>query len=304
MDPSSIDALQLAFSERSLTVLNGILGLIMFGVALDMKLSDFSALARAPLAPVVGLVCQFLLLPALTFVLAVNVAPTPSMALGMMLVAACPGGNVSNFFTSVAGGRVAVSVGMTAVSSLAAFVMTPLNLQLWGTRSDWTAPLVADFDLDPLKLGLQLMLLLVVPITIGMGVNHRLPTVAAKLRKPFKVGSLLFFVAFIAIAFAGNFDAFLVAIGTVFVPVALMNAMALLLGWSGARLVGLPSADRRAVAIEVGIQNSGLGLIIIFTFFGGLGGMAVVAAWWGIWHLVSGLCMAGAWRAWDRRAAR
>jgi bile acid:Na+ symporter, BASS family len=248
----------------------------------------------------IGLCCQFLLLPALGWGLAMKLAPTPSMALGMMLVAACPGGNVSNFFTSLAGGRVAVSVGMTAVSTLAAFVMTPLNLQFWGTRSEWTAPLVESFALNPLELAGQLLLLLVLPMGLGMGVKHRWPSLAARLLGPFQAGSLLFFAAFIALAFAGNYAAFLVAIGTVFLPVAVMNATGLSLGWLAARLVGLPSPDRRAVSIEVGIQNSGLGLIIIFTFFQGLGGMAVVAAWWGVWHLVTGLSLAASWRLWDR----
>ncbi len=301
LDPTAIDALTLAFSPTSLTVLNTILGLVMFGVALGMAPEDFRALSRAPRAMLIGLCCQFLLLPALGWALAMKLAPTPSMALGMMLVAACPGGNVSNFFTSLAGGRVAVSVGMTAVSTLAAFLMTPLNLQFWGTRSEWTAPLVESFALNPLELAGQLLLLLVLPMGLGMGVKHRWPSLAARLRGPFQVGSLLFFAAFIALAFAGNYEAFLIAIGTVFLPVAAMNATGLSLGWLAARLVGLPSPDRRAVSIEVGIQNSGLGLIIIFTFFQGLGGMAVVAAWWGVWHLITGLSLAASWRLWDRQ---
>lgn len=298
-----VDALQLAFSPQSLLVLNGILGLVMFGVALDLTRDDFRALVRDPKGPVIGLVCQFLLLPALTFLLALQVAPTPSMALGMMLVAACPGGNISNFITSVANGRVSVSVGMTAVSTLAAMVMTPLNLGFWGTRSEWTRPLVQQFALDPVELAGNLFVLLVLPVVVGMALNERRPALAARLRKPFKVGSLVFFALFVVVAFMGNFDHFLVAIGAVFLPVAAMNAMALLLGYGAAATARLPEADRRAVSIEVGIQNSGLGLVIIFTFFGGLGGMAVVAAWWGIWHILAGLALAGAWSWWDRRAA-
>lgn len=302
-DGTSIDQLQLAFDPAGLAVLNAILGLVMFGVALDMRPSDLGALVRAPRAAAVGLVSQFLLLPALGFVLAGVVAPTPSMALGMMLVAACPGGNISNFLTSLAGGRVGLSVGMTAVSTLAAVVATPLNLAFWGRLSPATAPLVTRFSLDPLDLAGTLALLLVLPVTVGMAVNAWLPRVAGALRRPFKVGSLLFFAAFVLIAFAKNLDAFVVAIRLVFLPVLLLNGAALGLGYGAARLVGLPEPDRRAIAIEVGIQNSGLGLVIVFTFFGGLGGMAVVSAWWGIWHILAGLSVASAWVWWDRRRA-
>jgi len=303
VSPDAIDQLQLAFDARGLFVLNVVLGLVMFGVALDLRVDDFRQLARDPKAPLIGLASQFLLLPALTWLLAIRFAPTPSMALGMMLVAACPGGNVSNFITSVAGGRISVSVGMTAVSTLAAMVMTPLNLGFWGTRSELTAGLVRDFALDPVQLAGNLALLLVLPVTVGMVLNEHLPAVAARLRRPFKVGSLLFFAAFVLIAFQKNFDHFLVAIGAVFLPVALMNATALATGYGAAALARLPEADRRAVSIEVGIQNSGLGLVIVFTFFAGLGGMAVVAAWWGIWHILAGLSLAALWAWRDRRAA-
>ena len=303
-DGSSIDQLQLAFDPAGLAVLNAILGLVMFGVALDLRLADLAALVRVPRAAAVGLVSQFLLLPALGFMVASALAPTPSMALGIMLVAACPGGNISNFLTSLAGGRVGLSVGMTAVSTLAAVVATPLNLAFWGSLSPTTAPLVTRFSLDPIDLAGTLALLLLLPVSVGMLVNAHLPGVAAVLRKPFKVGSLLFFAAFVAIAFAKNLDAFVLAIGLVCLPVLVLNGAALALGYGAAALVGLPEPDRRAIAIEVGIQNSGLGLVIVFTFFGGLGGMAVVSAWWGIWHILAGLALASAWVAWDRRRAR
>lgn len=300
-DGTSLDQLQLAFDQAGLAVLNAILGLVMFGVALDLAPADLAALARTPRAALVGLVSQFLLLPALGFLVASALAPTPSVALGLMLVAACPGGNISNFLTSLAGGRVGLSVGMTAVSTLAAVVATPLNLAFWGRLSPSTAPLVTSFSLDPLDLAQTLALLLLLPVSVGMLVNSRLPRVAAALRKPFKVGSLLFFAAFVVIAFAKNLDAFVLAIGVVFVPVLALNAAALALGYGASTLLRLPEPDRRAIAIEVGIQNSGLGLVIVFTFFGGLGGMAVVPAWWGIWHILAGLGVAFGFAWWDRR---
>ncbi|MEZ4240540.1 MAG: bile acid:sodium symporter family protein [Myxococcota bacterium] len=300
----NIDDLTLSFDATGLAVLDGALALVMFGVALDLRVADFVALARDPRAPAVGLVCQFLLLPALTVPLALAVAPTPSVALGMILVASCPGGNVSNAITHLAGGRVGVSVGMTAVSTAAAVVITPLNLWFWGSRAPSTAALVHHVALDPLQMALTVAVVLALPCTAGMAVAARWPDVARRVVPYAKAASAVFFVGVVAVAFAANLQAFEVAIGTVFAPVALLNAVALALGYGAARLAGLPEPDRRAVCIEVGIQNSGLGLALIFSFFGGLGGMAAVAAWWGIWHIVAGLTLAGVWTALDRRAAR
>lgn len=296
-----IDDVRLAFDPASLTTLNIILGLVMFGVALDLKVSDFRALARTPRAPMIGLVCQLLLLPALTYALTRALALPASMSLGMMLIAACPGGNMSNYVTHLAGGRTATSVGMTAVSTLAAMVVTPFNVTFWGRLHPDTAPLVRAFALEPVEMLGAVSMLLAVPVLVGMSVAAWLPRVAGMLRRPFKVLSLVFFVIFLFVAFQKNVDVFLAYIGLVFAPVALMNAAALGLGWTAARTAGLDPADRRAVAIEVGIQNSGLGLVLVFDFFDGLGGMAVVCAWWGLWHLISGLSLAGVWRLWDRR---
>ncbi len=292
-----IDEVELAFNPTTLWVLNGILGLVLFGVALDLRVEHFRELVRSPRAPIVGLVAQFVLLPAAAFALISVVPLAPSLALGVLLVAACPGGHVSNFLTHVAKGNTGVSVGMTLVSTAAAMVTTPLNLAFWGSLHPGTAALLREISLDPVQMVLTIGALLGLPLALGMGIGHRAPWLADRLRTPFKVGSILFFIVFIALAFGANFDHFLDHIATVFGPVFVLNALALALGWGAARVAGLPEADRRAVAIEVGIQNSGLGLALVFTFFDGLGGMAIVAAWWGIWHLIAGLTLAGFW-AW------
>lgn len=299
---TDIDAVQLAFSESSLQTLNVVLGLIMFGVALDLRVEDFKQLAASPKAPVIGLVAQFLILPPMAWVLSRVLAPTPSIALGMILISACPGGNISNYMTWLAKGRTETSVGMTAVSTAAAIVMTPFNAAFWGTRSADTAALVQEFQLDGGQMFVTVLLLLGVPITVGMLLAHFLPRVAGALRGPFKAGSILFFFAFVAVAFSANFDHFLAWIGVVFFPVLVMNALAYLLGWGSGWATGLDEADRRAVAIEVGIQNTGLGLVLVFNFFSGLGGMAVICAWWGIWHILSGLALASYWNWRSQRA--
>jgi len=290
-----IDQVELAFNPTTLMILNVVLGFVLFGVALDLRVTHFVDLVKDPKAPLVGLVAQFLLLPALAFGLVSLLPIAPSVKLGVLLVAACPGGNVSNFLTHLAKGNTAVSVGMTLISTCAALVTTPLNLAFWGGMNPETAALLKSFSLDPLQMLFTVGVLLGVPLASGMALAHYAPKLAASLRIPLKWLSIVFFAVFVGLAFRANFTHFLNHVGTVFVPVLLLNAGALALGWGAARLVGLPQADRRAVSIEVGIQNSGLGLILVFNFFSGLGGMAVVAAWWGLWHIIAGMTLAGLW---------
>lgn len=297
-----IDTVRLAFDPGTLITLNAVLGLIMFGVALDLSVDDFRRVARAPLGAGIGLLTQFVLLPAATWGLTMVLDLRPSIALGMILVAACPGGNISNVVTHLARGNTALSIGMTAVSTAAAVVMTPLNITFWGGLNPRTAAILQDVSLDPVSLLLTVLAILGIPLVAGMAVAARYPRVAGALKKPMKVLSLVFFGAIVALALAKNWQNFLTYVGVVMGVVALHNAVALGLGYGAARAVGLKSRDARAVSIEVGIQNSGLGLALIFTFFGGLGGMALVAAWWGIWHIVAGLSVALMWSVLDGRS--
>ncbi|HMM87335.1 bile acid:sodium symporter family protein [Azohydromonas sp.] len=290
-----IDAVRLNFNPQSLWALNAIIGLVMFGVALELKPRDFRAVLVTPKPVLIGLAAQFVLLPALTFGLVLAIRPAPSVALGMMLVAACPGGNVSNFLTHYARGNTALSVSMTAVSTAVAIVMTPLNLALWAGLYAPTASILRSVSLDPLDMLLAVALLLGVPMVAGMSIGHRFPRLVARVHRPVRAASLLIFGLFVVGALAANWRHFLDWVGVVVFAVFLHNATALASGWAAARAAGLPERDRRAVAIEVGIQNSALGLILIFNFFGGLGGMAIVTAWWGVWHLISGLTVATWW---------
>ncbi len=295
-----VDQIQLHFSSTGLMVLNGIIGLIMFGVALDIKSEDFKRIAADGRAAVVGLGAQFFLLPALTFVLVRLLQPHPSMALGMILVASCPGGTMSNFLTHFGRGDTALSVSLSAVSTLAAALMTPLNLAFWGGLYGPTAELLRQVALSPLDLLLTITTILLLPILLGMGMAHRFPELAARARRPMRFLSLAFFVGFVIVALLANLEYFQRYIGVVAGLVLLHNGVAMGGGYLVARWIRLGEAARRAVTFEVGIQNSALGLILIFDFFDGLGGMAIVAAWWGVWHLVSGLSLA---TFWSRRPA-
>lgn len=290
-----IDEIVLNFNPTTLGVLNIILGLVMFGVALDMRLADFRFALRSPKPVLIGLAGQFLLLPAVTYVLTLVLDPAPSIALGMILVAACPGGNISNFLTHFARGNTALSVGMTAISTVAAIVMTPFNLAFWGSLHPTASAVLKQVALDPVEMVVAVLLLLGVPLAAGMAIARYLPGLAARLRKPMQVFSLGFFALFVIGALAANWTYFLHYVGYVAFFVFLQNGFALLVGYLAATVGGLPERDRRAVAIEVGIQNSGLGLVLIFNFFNGLGGMAVITAWWGIWHIISGLSLATVW---------
>ncbi len=291
----AVDEVQLNFDRSSLLLLNVILGLIMFGIALDIRLADLRDVLRRPRAPLVGLVAQFVLLPAGTFALTRLLDVQPSIALGMILVGCCPGGNISNIITHLARGNTGLSIGMTGVSTLAAAVMTPLNFAFWGSRHPDTAAVLRSVALDPVELAVTIGLLLAVPVAAGVLVQRRWPAVARRVYRPIRTVSIGFFLLFIVIAFVSNAEHFGALLEIIALAVFLHNALALVLGYGAAWGVGLRERDRRAVGIEVGIQNSALALILIFTFFGGLGGMAVVAAWWGIWHIVAGLSLALVW---------
>ncbi len=292
MDATIIDSVQLNFNPRGLLVINAAIGLMMFGVALDMKLDDFKRIIRSPKAPGIGLGAQFLLLPAFTFLLTLIMKPYPSIALGMILVAACPGGNLSNIMTYLAGGNTCVSVSMTAVSSLAAIVMTPLNLAIWGSLNSATLPILKKVSLNPLDVFITVFIILGIPMAAGIAVSKRFPALADRVRKPFKVFSLIFFIVIVGGALALNWQHFLNYVGYVVIAVIIHNALALNIGYWSGKIAKLDEKDVRAVSIEVGIQNSALGLVLVFNFFGGLGGMAIIVAFWGIWHIIAGLIAA------------
>lgn len=286
-----------AFEPRGLILLNLILALMMFGVSLSLRLEDFKRIFSFPVAPIAGLFAQFLLLPLATclFTWALNI--DPELALGMILVASCPGGSFSNIMTWLARGNVAVSVSMTAVSSLAAAVLTPLNFAFYGWLNPYTREYLTKITIEPSSILILVLLLLVLalPLVLGMLTGRRLPDLVVRVQKPLRIFSLLVLMAFVAIAFSGNFALFLERFHSFFWLVVGHNLLALSLGYGMGLMLKLPVADRRAVTLEVGIQNSGLGLVILFTFFPEADSMMLITAFWGVWHLVSGLTLSQIW---------
>lgn len=289
-----IDEAVLNFSPASLMLLNAILAVVMFSIAIDLRPRDFRVLMHAPKPLLVGLISQFLVLPALTFLLVLAVQPQASIALGLILVAACPGGNISNFITYRAGGNAALSVSMTAFATVGAILLTPFNIAFWGSLYGPSRAILEQTAIDPVQVAITVGLMLVLPLILGVTLNTRRPDITERLRGPLQWLSMGIFALFIVLALAANWAQFLAFAGGVAALVIAHNALALGGGYATATLFRLSPYDRRAVTIETGIQNSGLGLVLIFGFFGGLGGMAVIAAAWGIWHAISGIALAAA----------
>ena len=293
---TELDAVRLNFSPESLVALDVILAFVLFGVALDIKITDFKGILTSPRGTLIGLFAHSVLLPAVAWVLTMVLKPEPSIALGMILVASCPSGNISNFLVNYARGNTALSVTIAAFSMAGSILFTPFNLAFWGALNPATRPILHAVALSPWEVFGAVIVLLGIPTTLGIWVSHRFPAFAARARRPFQVLSLAFFVLFVVGALVVNWHFFLQYTQRVVLFVFLLNAFALMTGYYTARAFRLPERDRRAVSLEVGIQNSGFGLALVFNFFGGLGGMAIVAAWWGIWHLLAGLTVSTLWR--------
>jgi len=273
----------------------------MFGIALGIKIQDFKKLQEHSKSAVAGVISQFFILPLLTFLIVLALSPHPALALGMILVAACPGGNISNFISSISGANVSLSVGLTGLATLITPIMTPLNFDLWAKLTPGTESLLQSFSISFTDILQTVLLLLIIPLILGMLCRVKLPRLTQVIEKPIRIISVIILFAFIGVALANNFETFKAYLGAVFLIVFLHNALAFSSGYFTATLFRAPKADRRSISIETGIQNSGLGLIIIFTFFDGNGGMALIAAWWGIWHIIAGLTLSRVFRLIDKK---
>jgi len=283
-----LSGIRLDFSEDSLLFLNLSLAFIMFGVALGIKTIHFRELARNPKSILAGVLSQFLVLPILTFLLVWLFKPIEGLALGMILVAACPGGNVSNFFSSISKGNVALSITLTAIATILATFMTPINFEFWSNLY-LGDKLTLEVKMEAFKMFKMVFFLLVLPLIIGLAFNAKFPEITKKINKPIKIISFLILIGFIVVAFAKNFELFTQYYQYIIFLVFIHNGVALASGYGVSKLFGNTTADNRTISIETGIQNSGLGLVIIFTLFNGNGGMALITAWWGIWHIIAGI---------------
>lgn len=296
----SLDQAAVQFSPAALQTLNLAQALMMFLVSLYLDGAALRNAWRFPKSIAVGLVSQWLLLPALTLLLIAALDLPAGAALGLLLVAACPGGNASSFLSLLARGNIALSVSLAAVSTLAVALMTPLvftvSAQLAGLSHSGQ-----NLHIDALALLRTAVVVLLLPLLAGLAFRHFFPRAALRIRGPLKLGLGALLLVFIVGATHSNADklqGYLLAVAPL---VFLHNSAALIGGYLLAWISGLQEADRRAIALSAGITNSGLSLLLVFGFFGGAGAMAVVAAWWGAWRLLSGGLLALLWSRWPRK---
>lgn len=301
----SLNSVSINFGEAGMMIVNIILAFVMFGVALGIKIQTFKDIIKNPKSVYVGAFLQWFALPAITFIVALVLSPliTPMIALGMILVASCPGGNISNFISSLSKGNIELSVSLTAITTAMAPIITPINFFLWGSMYSQIISIKNDIPrliIPFFPMLEQILLLLGLPILLGILFSHFFPHMKKRIIKPSQYISVLLFIGMVIASFAQNFQIIIDNIFYVFFIVMLHNGAALATGYLGGKLSKLPQKDIRTLTVEIGIQNSGLGLILLFNpnifppaiWHGHYGGMLFIAAWWGIWHIVSGLSVA------------
>ncbi len=280
-------------------VLALVLASMIFGVSLELRTIAFKGVLQRPLAVLSGLIGQCIFLPWATFLVTILLDLPAGIELGMLLVAASPGGNLSNIVTHMAHGNTALSVSMTAVSSLLAIFTLPLNFALTASLNPVTNALISgggSLEINSLEIIKGLIVLLVIPLTLGMLVGNLATGFAHKITPFFKKFSSIAFVLFLVVAVGSNWKMFVDNLGFVLVIVIFHNLIALGIGNLIARAFRQDASNRRAITIEVGMQNSGLALGLILTQFKAEPNMALIAAFWGIWHIISGLILVAYWK--------
>ena len=312
---NTIDCLNINLKQESMLLVNIILAFVMFGVALGIKVQTFKDVFKNPKSVFLGISLQWVILPAITCLLAIVLNPfiSPMIALGMILVASCPGGNISNFMSSLSKGNVELSVSLTAITTAFASFITPINFLVWGSiygRFATVHNAIPTLEIPFSDMLHQILLILGLPIVLGILFAHYCPNAAKKISNPSQILSILLFVAMVAITVkkvleqipAGNTD-IVIGIFVILAFVVIHNATALGAGFSVAKFAKCSPADCRTLTIETGIQNSGLGLALLFNpaIFSPLewdhnGGMVLITALWGVWHIVSGLSVATIFR--------
>jgi bile acid:Na+ symporter, BASS family len=287
-----VDTLVLNFSPGQMSILNLAMAYVMFSVALDIKLNDFKKVLLYPRAVLIGLSVQLLVFPLLTLCIILAFKPPSSVALGMILVSCCPSGNITNFLVHRAKANVALSVTLNTIIILLASVSTPSGFYLWSGFLPETAAQRLQFQIPFLDMAVIIIQLIALPLFIGMLLHHRFPAFTQRIKKPSQTVSLLVFFAILVLALARNSSNLVDYLSYVFLIVLVHNAIGLGAGYAIGRITGLPESDARTLAFESGVHNTALGIILIFNFFGGLGGMLLIAAWWGIWDLITGYALA------------
>lgn len=291
MDIDALENFKFELSPNSEIAMAITLALMMFAVALSLKLENFQAIKQSPRPYAAGVIAQMIGLPLLTLIICFAAAPHPSLALGMILIACCPGGNTSNLLSLLGRANTALSVSLTATSSILAAFITPISILFWCSLYPPTRSLLMEINIDVVSFLKQTLIILALPLCLGMSLSHFVPNLAAKLQKPLAAISAIGLLAIIVLA-ALKFAPLFFALGAgIFILVITHNSLAFLLGYLAGIISRAKTASRRALTFEVGIQNSGLGIVILLTQLGNnsaVAGAGAIAGLWGTWHLIAG----------------
>lgn len=301
MDATTLDQFKLELGQGSEIGLAFIIALMMFAVALGLRTEHFQFFKDNPKVYLAGVAAQIIGLPLLTLLICFVVKPYPSVALGMILIACCPGGNTSNLLALFGRANTALSVSLTATSSICAAFITPVAILFWCSLYPPTSQLLTEINLDIVSFLKQSLVILALPLLLGMRGAKFAPTLASKLQKPLALLGGLGLIFLVVMGFKKYAAEFLEIGAALFMLVVIHNGLAFLMGNVVARLAGATTRERRALTFEVGIQNSGLGIVILLTQLGGFGGAGAVAGLWGTWHIIGGLMLVVLFQYQDRK---
>ncbi|MCU4424702.1 MULTISPECIES: bile acid:sodium symporter family protein [Acinetobacter] len=263
-----------------------ILGIIMLGMGMTMTIDDFKGVLQSPKAVLIGVVAQFVVMPGLAYGLCKLFNLPPEIAVGVILVGCCPGGTASNVITYMAKGNVALSVACTSVSTLLAPILTPAIFYL--LASQW-------LKIDAASMFVSILQVVLLPIVIGLILRTWLKRQVESYIQVMPLVSVIAIVAIVAAIIGGSKAAILQSGLLILAVVILHNGLGYLLGFTAARFFKLPYADSKAIAVEVGMQNSGLGVALAAVHFAASPITAVPSAIFSLWHNISGPALATYW---------
>ncbi len=272
-----------ALQQIPTKAINYMLGVVMFGMGLTLNLNDFKIVFSRPKDVVIGCLAQFTVMPLLAWVLARVFHLDESLALGVVLVGCCPGGTASNVITYLAKGDLALSVGMTGVSTLAAPLLTPLLTWALAGKS---------VDVDVVGMLLSILWVIILPIVVGLIVKSLWPKFTEKATDYLPAFSSVAIAFIVAVIIAANASKLLAGGLVIVVVVMLHNLCGLVLGYLIGQLLGLAEPKKRAVSIEVGMQNSGLASSLATLHFAAYPMATIPGAIFSVWHNISGAMVA------------
>jgi len=271
------------FSHIKPKVINPLLGVIMFGMGLTLKFDDFKVVFSRPRDVIVGCLAQFTIMPLLAWVLAKTFGLDQALTVGVILVGCCPGGTASNVITYLGKGDLALSVGMTGVSTLLAPILTPLLVLLLAGQS---------VDVDVVAMFLSILWVVILPIVAGLIVKSLWPSQTEKATAYLPALSSVTICFIVLIIIAANAHKLLTGGLIIILVVILHNVCGLALGYLIGRVLKLAPAKRKAISIEVGMQNSGLASSLATLHFAAYPMATIPGALFSVWHNISGAIVA------------